>query len=413
MGIMAHASRMTSFQRREQLISVGRSLFASKGFEAVSVEEIAASAKVSKPIVYEHFGGKEGLYAVVVDREMRALTDALAKALAQPEAHPRQIVERTALALLTYIEEDAEGFQVLVRDSPSTDPAGSFSSLLGDVSMRVEEILTDSFKRLHLPSKGAPYYAQMLVGMTVFTGQYWADRRKISKEQLAAHIVNLAWYGLSRLESRPELRYESDKARRATRQAARTKDPVDAKDDRNRKDARNHKDDKNSKDDKNRTSQETQNAQEAENGTETQAPSGKNASKTKSAHAATARQRHSEGGTATGKDSGPGDDAHMDDGHADNGRTDSGNTDVKDSADSTAHTGIGGHTDDDRRADAAGRDDENGENREVPLPDDTDCDTMPPDGPESDGMAPTGPEHDGAASDGPDSRGRATLHSGV
>ena len=68
---------MTSYQRREQLIEIGRALFASKGFEAVSVEEIAASAKVSKPIVYEHFGGKEGLYAVVVDREMRALTDAL------------------------------------------------------------------------------------------------------------------------------------------------------------------------------------------------------------------------------------------------------------------------------------------------------------------------------------------------
>ena len=47
---------------------IGRSLFAAKGFEAVSVEEIAAHAKVSKPIVYEHFGGKEGLYAVIVDR---------------------------------------------------------------------------------------------------------------------------------------------------------------------------------------------------------------------------------------------------------------------------------------------------------------------------------------------------------
>ena len=47
---------MTSYQRREQLIEIGRSLFAAKGFEAVSVEEIASTAKVSKPIVYEHFG---------------------------------------------------------------------------------------------------------------------------------------------------------------------------------------------------------------------------------------------------------------------------------------------------------------------------------------------------------------------
>ena len=66
---------MTGKERREQLLDVGRKLFAEKGFESVSVEEIAAKAGVSKPVVYEHFGGKEGLYAVVVDREMRALLE--------------------------------------------------------------------------------------------------------------------------------------------------------------------------------------------------------------------------------------------------------------------------------------------------------------------------------------------------
>ncbi|MGO5433142.1 TetR/AcrR family transcriptional regulator [Bifidobacterium thermophilum] len=220
---------MTSYQRREQLIAIGRALFASKGFEAVSVEEIAASAKVSKPIVYEHFGGKEGLYAVVVDREMRALTDALIGSLSDTDAHPRQIVERAALALLTYIEENPEGFQVLVRDSPSTDPTGSFSSLLGDVSSKVEQILVEWFKRQHLPVKNAPYYAQMLVGMTVFTGQYWADRPKLGKEQLAALIVNLAWHGLSRLEAKPELRYEGSKAKRAREAAEKAEQKAEQK----------------------------------------------------------------------------------------------------------------------------------------------------------------------------------------
>jgi AcrR family transcriptional regulator len=51
---------MSSAQRREQLISVGRRIFAEKGLDATSVEEVAARAKVSKPVVYEHFGGKEG-----------------------------------------------------------------------------------------------------------------------------------------------------------------------------------------------------------------------------------------------------------------------------------------------------------------------------------------------------------------
>ena len=198
---------MTALQRREQLIAVGRSLFAGKGFAAVSVEEIAAAAKVSKPIVYEHFGGKEGLYAVTVDREMQAPTETLTNALDYPEEHSRQVVENAAMALLTYIEENPDGFQVLVRDSPTTDPSGSFSSLLGDISIRVEELLVASFKKHKIPAKGVPYYAQMLVGMTVFTGQYWSTHRKLSKEQMAAYIVNMAWNGISRLDAKPSLRY--------------------------------------------------------------------------------------------------------------------------------------------------------------------------------------------------------------
>src|ERR1700681_113961 len=101
--------RMTGRERREQLLDVGRSLFAEKGFEATSIEEIAARAGVSKPVVYEHFGGKEGLYAVVVDREMGELLDRLTAALSAQ--HPRKLVEQSALALLTYIEEQTDGFR--------------------------------------------------------------------------------------------------------------------------------------------------------------------------------------------------------------------------------------------------------------------------------------------------------------
>ena len=86
------------------------------GYEATSIEEIAARADVSKPVVYEHFGGKEGLYAVVVDREMQRLLDRFTSALSAP-GHPRELLERAALVLLDYIEEDTDGFRVLTRDA--------------------------------------------------------------------------------------------------------------------------------------------------------------------------------------------------------------------------------------------------------------------------------------------------------
>jgi transposase len=47
---------MTGKERREQLVNIGRKLFAERGFEGTSIEEIAAQAGVSKPVVYEHFG---------------------------------------------------------------------------------------------------------------------------------------------------------------------------------------------------------------------------------------------------------------------------------------------------------------------------------------------------------------------
>jgi Tetracyclin repressor-like, C-terminal domain len=57
--------------------------------------------------------------------------------------------------------------------------------------------------------KLAPLYAQMLVGMVAFTGQWWLDARKPELEEVAAHLVNLAWNGLSQLDPKPQLSPEA------------------------------------------------------------------------------------------------------------------------------------------------------------------------------------------------------------
>jgi AcrR family transcriptional regulator len=192
---------MTGQERREQLLDIGRSLFAEKGYDGTSIEEIAARAGVSKPVVYEHFGGKEGLYAVVVDREMSDLLSRLTEALS--DGHPRQLVERSALALLTYIEEQTDGFRILSRDSPVAGAGGTFSSLLNDIASQVEHIMAREFSGRGISTKLAPMYAQMLVGMVALTGQWWLEERKPKREEVAAHLVNLGWNGLAHLEPRP------------------------------------------------------------------------------------------------------------------------------------------------------------------------------------------------------------------
>ncbi|QNF95904.1 TetR/AcrR family transcriptional regulator [Janibacter sp. YB324] len=190
---------MTAAARREQLVAVGRQVFAAKGVDGTSVEEIAATAAVSKPVVYEHFGGKEGLYAVVVDRELRALTDGVTASLTAGGSD-RETIERAALALLDYIEGSPDGFRILVRDVSGTAPSGTYASLLSDVAAEVAHLLSDAFEQRELESRYAPMYAQMLVGLVSLTGQWWLETRTPPKEVVAAHMVNLAWNGLSGLD---------------------------------------------------------------------------------------------------------------------------------------------------------------------------------------------------------------------
>ncbi|WP_017613705.1 TetR/AcrR family transcriptional regulator [Nocardiopsis salina] len=210
--VRVRRKRMTGKERRQQLLEIGRELFAERGYDASSVEEIAARAGVSKPVVYEHFGGKEGIYAVVVDREMRTLLDMMGEALTAD--HARSKIEKAALALLRYVEENTTGFRVLTRDSHVASGTGSFASLINDIASQVEHIMVAEFEERGYDPALAPMYAQALVGMWALTGQWWLEVRKPRREVVAAHLVNLAWNGLSSLESKPQLETKERRSKR-------------------------------------------------------------------------------------------------------------------------------------------------------------------------------------------------------
>ena len=197
-------ARMTGTERRHQLIDIARTLFAERGYEGTAVEEVAHRAGVSKPVVYEHFGGKEGLYAVVVDREMTALLDRVTASLTNNRYRSR--VEAVVLALLTYVEERTDGFRIMTRDSPPSSTVGTYSSLFNDAVGQVASILAGDFSRRGLDPELAPLYSRALVGSVSMTAQWWLDARQPKKEVVAAHLVNLMWNGLAHLEPDPQLR---------------------------------------------------------------------------------------------------------------------------------------------------------------------------------------------------------------
>ena len=199
-----HSGRLTAAARRAQLIEVGRAVFAERGYEATSVEEIAERAKISKPIVYDHFGGKEGLYAVVVDREVEQIVGRIVEAITA--GSPRERLEQAALAYLTYVQERPEGFAVLLRDAPQSKRSGEMPALMYDLADRIGDIFAEQFRRAGYDPKAAPIYAHALVGMVAFVAQWWTESRKPPPAKtVASHIAALAWMGLRHLPKRPTL----------------------------------------------------------------------------------------------------------------------------------------------------------------------------------------------------------------
>ena len=151
---------------------------------------------------YQHFGGKEGVYAVVVDRAVTGLTELIVTAL---EAEtPRQAAEQAAIEFLGFIEEREEDFRVLVHDAPVVG-GSALASVIGDVAGQVEGLLASEFADRGLDQDTAPMYARMLVGAVALVGEWWLEAREPARERVAAHLVNLLWNGLRDLQADPKL----------------------------------------------------------------------------------------------------------------------------------------------------------------------------------------------------------------
>ena len=149
---------------------------------------------------------------MVVDREMERVIGKISDAIS--DGSPRARLEGAALAFLTYVKDNPDGFAVLSRDAPANV---GMASLLAEVGQRVGDVFADQFKRAGYDTKFAPIYAQSLIGMVTFVGQWWTEERSVSVEEAASHIAALAWMGLRNLPKKPG---SQARARRPSREAS-------------------------------------------------------------------------------------------------------------------------------------------------------------------------------------------------
>jgi AcrR family transcriptional regulator len=197
--------RLPRAERRSQLLEVSRGVFAERGFEAASLEEIAERAGVSRPIVYGHFGDKQRLFEAVVNAEIARVETAVGDAITAP-GQPREVLERGLRAFFAYVRAHPEGHAVLTRDAPLHLSDAGLGVMLDGLAARITEAIASVIRTLGLDPAPAPIYANALIGLGAHVGRWWRDHPEVPLETVATHTTTLLWSGFGGMMSDPTVR---------------------------------------------------------------------------------------------------------------------------------------------------------------------------------------------------------------
>jgi AcrR family transcriptional regulator len=191
--------------RREQLVQATIAAVGKHGV-GVGMEEIAAEAGTSKTVVYRHFADRSELYVAVCTRVAEQLTRKLREAMSDTD-HPRQMLAAAVETYLAFLEADPEVYRFVVHhqlpDRPvdptgrPLDPIGNLSGLVGHEAAALMAVF---LRRAGRDAAAAEAWGHGLVGLVRSAADWWLQAdRPVPRAELAAHLTDLAWSGLSGL----------------------------------------------------------------------------------------------------------------------------------------------------------------------------------------------------------------------
>jgi AcrR family transcriptional regulator len=184
--------------RREQLVEAALSAVGKHG-AGVGMEEIAAEAGTSKTVVYRHFADRSDLHVAVCARVAEQLLLKLREAM-ESSGHPRQMTAAAIETYLAFLEADPEVYRFVVHGhsghfGPRVDPISSLSDLVGEQAAALMAVALEQAGR---DPAAAGAWGHGLVGLVRSAADWWLRaEHPMLRTELAAHLTDLAWAGLS------------------------------------------------------------------------------------------------------------------------------------------------------------------------------------------------------------------------
>src|SRR4051794_27107459 len=183
--------------RREELVAAAVEAIDRLG-PLASIEDIAASSGVSKPVLYRYFSDKADLHAAVGAYGAALVLERLMPALVA-EGSLRERVEMATTAYLATIEEHAGVFMLLVQH-PVGAHGGKDADPLADgknaIAAAIARVLGDALRGFGVDAAGAEPWAHGLVGLGVSTGEWWLTRRTMTRAAVSTYLSSFVWHAL-------------------------------------------------------------------------------------------------------------------------------------------------------------------------------------------------------------------------
>lgn len=198
-------ARLPRDERRAQLLSAAQEVFVANGYHGAAMDEIADTAQVSKPVLYQHFPSKRELYLALLDQQIAELTERMLAALASTNDNKYR-VQATIKAYFEFISKDDQAHRLIFENDLINDPevAAKIEIFSATYANAIAEIITHDTS---LGDKEATLLGRALAGMSHVSARYWLENDgEIELEVAAELIYRLAWRGISRFpkETNPE-----------------------------------------------------------------------------------------------------------------------------------------------------------------------------------------------------------------
>ena len=163
----------------------------------VSVAEIAAAAGITKPVLYRHFTDRADLQRAVGQEAAAMLMARIAPALAA-DGEPRAVVRAIVDAFLGGIEDEPELWRFVVHHPVERTPGAEIvDDARAEIARMLTAVLSERLRAAGRATAGAAVWAQGLVGMVQSAGDWWLERRPMSRAALTDHLTAIIWGGLS------------------------------------------------------------------------------------------------------------------------------------------------------------------------------------------------------------------------